>query len=240
MLKRLIRGLLGKFGFKLVRIDSENRYYINAKDTIQAARENKLSVREYVERLWNQEGGTEFVIGEMKKSSCFNGCTRVCEIGPGAGRYLELVVKYTAPRQYDIYEIAADWAEWLASTYAPAATRQEADGSTLKHTPDSSCQLVHAHGVFVYLSLLNSYEYFSEMIRVCSPGGYIVFDFFSDVHFDLKVIEQWLQFPERYPVILERKKVLEFFSNHRFEMIHQFENKFGHSFSNYVIFKKQG
>lgn len=240
MLKRLIRGLLGKFGFKLVRIDSENRYYINTKDTIQAARENKLSVREYVERLWNQEGGTEFVIAEMKKSSCFNGCMRVCEIGPGTGRYLELVLKYAAPRQYDIYEIANDWAEWLANTYAPVVIRREADGKTLQHTPDSSCQLVHAHGVFVYLSLLNSFEYFSEMIRVCSAGGYIVFDFFSDAHFDLKVIEQWLQFPERYPVILERKKVLEFFSNHGFELIHQFENKFGHSFSNYVIFKKQG
>ncbi|MCX6580691.1 MAG: class I SAM-dependent methyltransferase [Candidatus Aminicenantes bacterium] len=240
MLKRLIQGFLGKFGFKLVRIENENRYYIDAKATIRSARENNLGVREYLERLWNQEGSTEFVIGEMKKSSCFNGCVSVCEIGPGAGRYLELVVKYAAPRQYDIYEIAADWAEWLAGAYAPVVIRRDADGSTLKHTPDGSCQLVQAHGVFVYLSLLNSYEYFSEMIRVCSPGGYIVFDFFSDVHFDLKMIEHWLQFPERYPVILERKKILEFFSSHGFELIHQFENKYGHSFSNYVIFKKQG
>lgn len=235
-----LRQLQRISSFKLIRGRNHQHSYINARDTIRAARSKNISVCEYLEELWDQKGDTAFVINEMKAHSCFKPNTYVCEIGPGSGRYLESVIRQIAPLGYDIYEIADDWAEWLATTYGPTVRRQEADGQSLKHTPDGSCHLIHAHGVFVYLSLLNSFHYFHEMIRVCASGGYIVFDFFAENAFTLPVIANWLKFPERYPVILNEKKIIDFFSENGFTLIHQFSKKYGHSQSTYVIFKNQG
>lgn len=144
--------------------------YIDARTTVQTAQSKGMSVCDYVEAIWNQPGATRRVIEEMKKAGCLAPCKRVLEIGPGTGRYLERVLEATTPEQYDIYETAEDWATWLSTTYAPWVCRQPADGHSLGHTPSRSCGLVHAHGVFVYLSLLNAFMYFAEMIRVCEPG----------------------------------------------------------------------
>lgn len=144
--------------------------YIDAAETIRAASLQGQTVCEYVESLWDQRGWTDRVIEEMQEAGSLAPCDRVCEIGPGTGRYLERVLQRVSPRQYDIYETADDWAIWLAETYTPPVVRQPADGHTLRQTPDRSCGLVHAHGVFVYLPFLHAFEYFAEMARVCAGG----------------------------------------------------------------------
>jgi hypothetical protein len=48
-----------------------------------------------------------------------------------------------------------------------------ADGETLKSTPSSSCQLVHAHAVIVYLPFLKSFSYLREAARVLVSGGHL-------------------------------------------------------------------
>jgi hypothetical protein len=76
------------------------------------------------------------------------------------------------------------------------------------------------------------------MTRVCAPGGYVVFDFYSEDHFDTDVISRWLDTPDRYPVILPIKAVLKYFNDRGFKLIHEFENKYGHGYSHYVILRK--
>ncbi len=174
----------------------------------------------------------------MKKNSCFEQCNRVCEIGPGTGRYLDLILNQIKPEKYGIYEIAEDWALWLEKTYKPYVLRHPADGRSLQNTPNDSCDLVHAHGVFVYLSMLNTFEYFSEMTRVCAPGGFIVFDFFSNKDFTLPVITKWLSFKERYPVVLDEDFIAKYFEYRQFQLIHSFSAIYGHSESRYLIFRK--
>ncbi len=215
---------------------SRNSAYIDAMETINAAKEKKMSVSDYVEEIWNQQGATDQVIQHMKEAGSLVPCERVCEIGPGTGRYLERVQKQVHPSHYDIYEVAEDWATWLAETYS--VTRQPTDGHTLKSTPDMSCGLVHAHGVFVYLSLLHSFEYFLDMCRVCAPGGFVVFDFYSDKDFDLKMVKQWLSFRDRYPVVLPMDTIFELFTENHFHLMGEFPNKHGHGFSRYLIFQQ--
>jgi ubiquinone/menaquinone biosynthesis C-methylase UbiE len=242
IIKRLafaaVNKLMHTFGYELAPLNAKWGGYIDATETIRAASQRGQSVCEYIESLWGVRGWTDRVVEEMGKAGSLAPCDRVCEIGPGTGRYLERVLKRVSPRQYDIYEIADGWATWLAETYAPVVARQPADGRTLQHTPDESCGLVHAHGLFTYLRFLCAFEYFAEIARVCAPGGYVVFDFFSDQHFDADVISRWLDSSDRHPVILPRKTVLEYFNDHGFDLIHEFENKYGHSYSHYVVLRK--
>jgi hypothetical protein len=96
---------------------------------------------------------------------------------------------------------------------------------------------VHAHGVFVYLSLLHAFEYFAEMIRVCRPHGSIVFDFYPAEEFDEAMILRWLQYDDRYPVVLPATHVRSFFMNRGCHLIHDFDNPHGHSRSHYFVFQ---
>ncbi len=213
--------------------------YIGAAETIRAARERGLTVSDYVEALWNQKGLTDRIIEEMGKAGCLTPTNRVCEIGPGTGRYLERIInRIPSIAQYDIYEIAGDWAVWLEQTYAPLVARQPADGRTLRSTADVSCGIVHAHGVFVYLPILRAFEYFAEMARVTAPGGYIVFDFYASEYFSLEILRQWLSSADRYPVVLPRQTVIAYFESAGFRFLHSFDNKHGHGYSHYLVFRK--
>ena len=219
-------------------IESGKKVYIGAKETVLAARKKNLSVCDYVEELWENKGGTERVVSNILNDIVLDKADLVCEIGPGTGRYIEKVIEKLNPGSYHIYEIAKDWEFYLKKQYSPLVKACSADGKTLTDTKSSSCDLVMAHGVFVYISFLNSFEYFKEMIRVCKPGGYISFDFYSDKDFDIETINKWLETQERYPLVLPEQTVHRFFSSHGCDLIKSFKNKYGHSFSNYYLLRR--
>lgn len=150
-IKQIVNRLLGLYGYEIVPGHTRQRSYIPATETIKAAQSQGQSVCEYVEELWGQQGETERVVQAMLQAGCCESANHICEIGPGTGRYLELTIRSCSPNHYDIYEIADDWAEYLAHTYAPTVVRQLADGRTLSATSTESCGLVHAHGVFACL-----------------------------------------------------------------------------------------
>jgi len=230
---------LSPLGYKLVPSKQGIGSYIDAAATVAAAKAKGQTVCQYVETLWNQQGCTARVIEEMKRTECFVGLKNVVEIGPGTGRYLDFVLKEAKPTRYEIYETADDWAGWLAQTYSPAVVRQHANGRSLSETRNQSCELVHAHGVFVYLSLLNSFEYFAEICRVLSPGGYLVFDFLPAKDFDEPTINRWLRTENRYPVVLPDEHVRKYFAGKRFELLHEFDNRYGEGYSQYFVFRRE-
>jgi hypothetical protein len=238
-IKRLAFNALEKAlysaGYRLTRIGEG---YLRMKETVRAAQAQGQTVCEYLETLWDEKGVTARVIDEMSRLGCLVPCDVVMEVGPGTGRYLEPILQRTSPRRYEIYETAKDWARWLSKTYSPAVVWQPTDGRTLQPTPSGTCGLVHAHGVLVYVSLLNAFEYLAEMVRVCAPGGYIVFDFFSAETFDETVIARWLRTPDRYPVVIAKENLRSFLVTRDCEPIHEFEIPFGHSHSQYVIYRK--
>lgn len=155
--------------FHLGKISFQSKGYIDAGQTIQASRSAGLTICEYTEKLWNEEGITDATIAELQQSGALRHSDDVCEVGPGTGRYLERVISIVKPKRYHIYEIADDWAQYLEKTYT-IVVNNPADGHSLKYTASDSCGLILAFGVFVYLDIVSSFEYFGEMIRVCSDG----------------------------------------------------------------------
>jgi hypothetical protein len=126
--------------------------YISAAETVAAAQAAGLTVCEYVERLWGQQGRTAGILQRMYEQGAVTSDTQsIVEIGPGTGRYLEAALRLCRPTRHQIYETNKGWSDWLAATYDVEAC--EADGRSLKSTKTASVDLVHAHGVFVYVPL---------------------------------------------------------------------------------------
>lgn len=149
--------------------------FIPARETLAAARRSGLSVGDYIDKTFAEPGVTAATVKAMLDLSGLQGqVSRVCEIGPGSGRYMEKVVECLHPGAYEIYETADDWVPHLRTL--PTALVRPCDGRTLSSTAPASVDLVHAQKVFVYLDFWATASYLDEMARVVRPGGAVAFD----------------------------------------------------------------
>jgi len=235
----MINNFLRIFNLKISKASqNENGLsYISAKDTVAKANANGLSVCDYVEQEWNQVGETQKVISHMKEYGAFNfENPSVCEIGAGTGRYMEKVLENCNPKRYESYETANDWAKWLQNEYPIIS--QPTDGFSLNSTVDSSLDLIHSHGVFVYLKFLDNIRYFNDMIRAIKPNGLIIFDCYTEECMDETSLEKWLSSKHNFPSILPNDYVIEYFVKNGFEILGHFFNAHGQGKSKYFVFKK--
>ncbi len=230
-------------GFELRRA-ARQTLYIHADETVAAAKARGLSLEEHTETLWNQRGHTRRVVEAMKEAGCFADCVRMCEIGPGTGRYMARCLDLAAPAVCEFYELAGDWASWLETAHAPRALRRSTDGFSLRETASTSCQLVMSHGVFVYVPLLTTFDYLQEAARVCSDGGFIVFDCFTEEEVAGEQLARWRASRWRYAVVIPEQTLLDFCSSLGFACISSFRDSHfiddsGEGKSRYFIFQKR-
>lgn len=242
MIKNQINSVLRLLNLRLIKANhikniSSDLGYISAKETVKSAQKEGLSVCDYVEKMWDQEGETQKVIDNMEKFGVFqNANPTICEIGAGTGRYMEKVIAKCNPKRYESYETAADWADWLQNTYPIIS--QSTDGFSLKATADNSIDIIHSHGVFVYLKFLDTIRYFNEMIRVIKPSGTIIFDCYTEECMTTDILEKWLQSQHNFPVVLPNDYIVRFFEKNNFKLIGNFFNSHGQGKSKYFVFKR--
>lgn len=241
MLKNQINSVLRLLNLRLIKTNhnidiSKDLGYIPAKETVKSAKNEGLSVCDYVEKIWNQKGETQKVVDNMEKLGVFqNFNPTVCEIGAGTGRYIEKVIEKCNPKRYESYEIAADWSEWLEKEYDIISF--ESDGFSLKNTDDNSIDLIHSHGVFVYLPFFDSLRYFKEIDRVSSKNAVIVFDCLTEDCLDKKSLNKWLNSEYNYPRLIPEKYIFDFFPNNKYKLIGNFFAPYGQGKSKYFVFK---
>jgi hypothetical protein len=237
----VLNCLLRPAGIEILRRGSSHphiRRYVSAKKTLNAATKQGISVCDYLESIWHEAGNTQKVIDHMQKLGVFDEpISSICEIGSGSGKFLEKTIARCRPSHYESYEPDVDWASWLAREYGVVS--QSCDGYSLAHTSTSSVDLVHAHGVFVYLPFLTTYRYFHEMARVASEGGHIVFDILSEDCLDEVSVYEWLRAEQNYPCILPHRYVLDIFDNFGFCLCGEFLSQLGSGRSRYMVFKRR-
>lgn len=235
-----LNRLLGPTGFQLLR-PSELAYvksFQPCRRTLQEARKAGLSVGDYIDTKFHVPGATQTTIDQMADCDIFSRkISRVCEIGPGSGRYLEKILRLCAPDSYEIYETDSAWSEWLARTYNVVA--HDADGITLRDTPSASVDLVHAHKVFVYLPFIVTCGYFDEMIRITKAGGQIVFDIVSENCMPDATMEKWIASKVYYPCIMPREFVVQFFAGRQCSLRSAFFAPMMPGESEYLVFVKE-
>jgi hypothetical protein len=212
--------------------------YIRVDDTTRAAKAKGLSVSQYVEQLWDQVGHTEAIIRRLESDDVFSSKGgRIVEIGPGTGRYLERVIDCARPSEYQIYEVAEDWRDWLKNAY-PDITACRADGKTLAETGCGSANVILAFGVFVYLSFMTSHRYFFEIWRTAAVGSFVVFDIISEKSVAGPLLDRWIRSGWEYPTFLSSKYVVELFKQAGFSLIDSFVSKHGPAVSEFLVFRR--
>jgi SAM-dependent methyltransferase len=193
-LRQGINSALRPFGVQMIRARTTDRAiqpFLPAKETIAAAKRAGLSVGEYLDRYSAEpQATTEAVQALLHIGALGNEVDRVCEIGPGSGRYAEKIIEALRPSAYEIYETALDWLPYLRRL--PNLVERQADGRTLSATPSASVDLVQAHKLFVYIPFVTTVGYLEEMARVARPGGVVAFDIVTENCLDEQATKTWV------------------------------------------------
>lgn len=189
-----INTLLRPVGVQVVRgwtTDPAIKTFLSARKTIAAANRAGLSVGDYIDREHAEAGTTDAAVDTMLTlAELPERLSRVCEIGPGSGRYAEKVIERVRPDVYEAYETARDW--WPHLAQLPGLVNRACDGHTLGETATESVDLVHAQKVFVYIPFATTVGYLMEMARVVRPGGAVAFDIVSEDCLDEATIDSWV------------------------------------------------
>jgi hypothetical protein len=226
-------------GVELVRVGKEFQDYIPLKQTLADAEKAGLPLGDYIDQRFNVPGTTQATIDKMAELGVFaNGLSKVCEIGPGSGRYLEKVVNLCKPGHYEIYETSQDWQDWLVGKYKVVA--QKADGASLSSTPSKTIDLVHTHKVLYGNPIITICQYFGEMARVVKVGGYIVFDLLTEDCLTDELMEKWIQSGVDHAHSMTAKQFsIDFFSRRGFDYLGGFIVPLEPGVTEYFVFKKK-
>ncbi|WP_280262982.1 methyltransferase domain-containing protein [Nocardia wallacei] len=217
-----VNAMLRPIGFEVVRPVDDFADYIPFERTQVGAKAAGLAVGEYIDREFNVPGSTQDTIDRMAALGVFDRpISRVCEIGPGSGRYLEKVLAACSPQAYEIYETATAWREWLVATYP--VTAHPADGRTLAATADGSVDLVHSHKVLNGLKILDACGYLAEIARVTAPGGAVVFDVLTERALDEVTLCRWHESGAGYVTsMMSEQYAVDFFTRRGFTLLGDF------------------
>ena len=245
--KAALNRLLKPLGYALEKIDSTDGY-IDAAVTVAGARKAGLSVCDYRESREDhpqKRGRRNRIISAMQNAGVFENAKTVCEIGAGTGMYLERVAALAKPTTYEVYETHKGWTQFLQTEYGARAdfnlVCQPADGYSLSPTGDETCDLVHAHGVFVYITMLHSLRYLKECVRVCKAGGHIVFDCYPDnVFASLSAADGWISQGYFFPAVIPRALLDAFARENGLSLLANFPEIHGGGSVEYFIWRKDG
>lgn len=240
--RRMLMGVnqvLSLAGVELIRKDKEFQDYIPLKKTLADAEQAGMPLGDYIDMRFNVPGTTQKTIDKMAELGVFSGkVDRVCEIGPGSGRYLAKVVELCKPGYYEIYETSKDWREWLAQKYGVVS--QNTDGASLSSTPSQSLDLVHTHKVLYGNPIITIGRYLLEMARVVKDGGYAVFDLVTEDCLADELLDKWISSGVDHAHSMTSKQfAIDFFTRRGFQYLGGFIVPMEPGVTEYFVFKKQ-
>lgn len=233
-----INSMLKVANLELVSRNRTFQNYIPFRQTLNGANAKGISVGDYIDDAYNVPGNTQATIDRMRELGALHaGVQRICEIGPGSGRYLDKTIQVCQPTSYEIYETAGDWKEWLVQQYK--VTAQPTDGASLSSTPSESVDLVHAHRVLQGLPIFTTCGYFDEMIRVVRKSGMIVFDVLTEECMVEPYLGRWQSFTFHWiESMMAKQYAIDFFEQRGCKFVDSFLMPMSPGISEYLVFSR--
>ena len=241
-----VNHCLRPIGLKIERVGhdwSDVSSYIPFDETMAEAKAfeaSGASLGDYIDIRQGIMGTTQATVQRMKELGVSEGSIRsIVEIGPGTGRYLDCTLRECSPERYEIYETAAEWADFVSRKYS--VIRQPVDGISLQGTETGSIDLVHAHKVLSATTFLITANYWCEMVRVVRENGYAVFDVVTEHCLAPAIVEAWAHrgIPGRstYPSLVPSATVIDFCSQ-GFEHVGSFLSAMPPGHTEVFVFRK--
>lgn len=239
---RMFNAVLRRFGY-----DPKHRpltEFLPFKETLKSAKTAGLSVGDYIDskQASGPRSPTDQTIDGMVALGVFNRpLQRVCEIGPGSGRYLERIMARCKPPYYEVYETAGEWRDWLATQHRIVV--RKCDGRTLAETESASISLVQSHKLFPALPFLTTVSYFQEMARVVEDGGWVVFDIMTESCFNAHHLQAWFNanawdWPWS-PQLVARDFTCKLFADHAIDLVGSFPVPLYPAITECMVFRKK-
>jgi len=237
--KKIVNSALSRVDLEIVprgRGIFEN--YIPLKATLTAARAASLPLGDYIDTRYNVPGSTQQTLDCMAELGVFREpIERVVEIGPGSGRYLHKTLAACHPSAYEIYETAKDWRDWMAQEYGVIA--HPANGFSLAQTASNTVDLVQAHKVMPGLPILTVCNYFTEMVRVLRPGGWLVFDVLTERCLSDESLPNWFAARPTWPrTLVPRDYAVRFFVRRGLAFVGSFTITLVPGITEYLVFQR--
>lgn len=245
-IKTLIHNLLIRLfpSYMGYHIKPKGPGYFSAKYVVKQATLKGISIAEYLEtaNLGGVGKRRDEIIYELEQLNVFHPCNRIVEIGAGTGMYLEKFLEKCKPEVYEVYETNIGWNRYLKEAYSDKTRLilHNATGDSLHDTDDNSTDIITAHGVFVYLPVIITFQYLQEAARVCKQNGFIIFDILSDRIFTVSGILEFRKNNPDYdfPVIIKELLIEEFCTMFNFKKVHSFDVTYHYTKSTYFILQK--
>ena len=239
--RKLLNGankVLHRAGFELVKKGGDFQDYIPFRKTLQEVEKSGLSIADYLDNTFNVPGTTQLTVDKMAELGAFNRkINRVCELGPGSGRYLEKVKAVCKPEYYEIYETSKPWREYLVEKHHVVA--QPTDGASLTMTPSNSIDLVHTHKMLYGNSILTIFRYLMEMARVVKDGGVVVFDLLTAECINNELMAKWVKSGvDHANSMTPRQTAIDYFASQGLHCVGNFIMPMEPGLTEYFVFEK--
>ena len=220
--------------------------YFDADAVIDKATKAGLPVGEYLEvtNLGSVGKRRDLIVELINGVHLPAGTHTVLEIGSGTCMFLEKLVGVDGASSVEIYEPNLKWRSYgkrLISELGVNVSAPDADGRSLKQTPNRSVDKVYAHGVFVYTPVVKTLGYFKEASRVLKKGGFFVFDVFLARSNFSEIIDKFQRSnPDGFdfPVFLDEAWLRAFAESCGFEVTNSFDAPYHGITTTYFVLRR--
>jgi SAM-dependent methyltransferase len=232
-----------RIGFSIKPVGESYAYSPRAVKRLDSRNIDVNTLIEEAARYQSKYGQRDRICERVTSNLSLKNIKNVLEVGPGTGRFTNKILELLNPSKYYVIETSKPWRKYLMKKFGSNPTTQFfapiPTGHDFSSIESNSIDLLHGHGVFVYLNHVTMYSYLLESIRVIAPGGYLYLEYFSIEKCTSEILDNWHKSIHWFPIFQSDEIVDRLLLKSGFVIMDEWNEMFGESHTRNVLFQKQ-